>query len=248
MIVYYDMKSRITAVSILLFSFLSFLLGIRIIMQGTGGAGKGLSFVREKEKVAVIKVYGPIYVPDETSLLTGTKGSDRILDELKWVLKDPAVKAVVLRFNSPGGSVGAVQEIFQEIDKAKAKGIKFVASFGDVAASGAYYLAADCDWIVANPGSLTGSIGVLMGFPSLEKILDKWGIDMEIIKSGQYKDMGSMFRRLSPEEKGLLTNLVMDVYEQFVDAVSQGRKMPRDWSTNWETSIPRLMPQNVSPV
>jgi len=221
------MKEKVYGFIFLLFAVLSLALGVKIVLQ-KGIPSNKLSQISKKEKIGIVKIYGPIYVPSQPISILRAKGSDRIVEEIENLLNEKNLKAIILRFNSPGGSVGAVQEIYQEIEKAKQKGIKVIASFGDVAASGAYYLASNCDWIVSNPGTITGSIGVLMGFTSLEGIFKKLGIEMEIIKSGKYKDIGNMSRKMTQDEKQLIKGLVLDVYDQFVEAVSKGRKMPKE--------------------
>jgi protease-4 len=136
------------------------------------------------------------------------------------------VKAIVLDINSPGGSVGAVQEIYSRILRVKkTKHIPFVALFGDVAASGGYYIASACDKIVAHPGTLTGSIGVIFEVQNMEGLFSKIGFKMDPIKSGAHKDIGSPARPMTPEERKILQDLIDDAYGQFVQAVADGRKM-----------------------
>jgi protease-4 len=139
--------------------------------------------------------------------------------------EDDRVKAVLLRINSPGGSVGAVQEIYTELKRCKDKGKKIVVSMGDVAASGGYYLASAADRIVAEPGTITGSIGVILEFGNLEGLFQKVGVRLEVVKRGAHKDIGSPARPLTPEERRMLQASIDDAYAQFVDAVVQGRKL-----------------------
>ena len=139
------------------------------------------------------------------------------------------VKAIILDINSPGGSVGAVQEIYSQILRVRQeKHIPFVALFDDVAASGGYYIASACDQIVAHPGTLTGSIGVIFSVSNLEGLFGKIGYKMESIKSGKHKDMGSPARPLTAEERAILQGVINDAYEQFVAAVAAGRRLPVD--------------------
>jgi len=137
------------------------------------------------------------------------------------------VKAIVLRIDSPGGGVAASQEVYEEIKKV-AKKKKVVASLGSAAASCGYYIPVATDKIVANPGTITGSIGVIMEFTDLHQILDKIGVKGYVVKSGRFKDIGSPFRSMEKDEKRLLTALVKDVYGQFVDVVSENRGIERD--------------------
>jgi len=151
--------------------------------------------------------------------------SETIIEQLTDFNKDKHIKAIILRINSPGGSVGASQEIYSEVRKiAKTK----IISMGDTAASGGYYIAAAGDKIVANPGTLTGSIGVIMSFYRVDELAKKIGFTMEVIKSGEFKDIGSSYRELTDREKELLNAVVLNIQEQFIKAVAEGRKLPID--------------------
>jgi protease-4 len=143
---------------------------------------------------------------------------------LRKLAKNKAAKAIVVRIDSPGGAVAPTQEIFQEIQRSK-KGKPFVASMGGMATSGGYYIAAACDRIVANPGTLTGSIGVIMQLTNVEELMKKIGVKGVNVKSGANKDIGSPFLPLSPEGKEILQSLVDNVHSQFVAAVAKGRSM-----------------------
>ena len=177
-------------------------------------------------RIGLIKIYGLISVlsPRGPSII-GLRGSDKWVEQLK-ALRREKVKAVVLRINSPGGTIGACQEIVEEIEKIKKDGIPVVASMGDVAASGGYYIAASCDEIFLNPGTLTGSIGVIMGSSDWSALMDKIGIKPEVIKSGKYKDMGAYYRELTKEEKAMIQDMIDGTYEQFLKVVSKGRNIP----------------------
>lgn len=166
-----------------------------------------------KEKIALVRIEGPIF---------SSKG---IIEELKGYVKDNSIKAIVLRVDSPGGAVVPSQEIHDEVKKAAAKK-KIVVSMGSVAASGGYYVAAPAHRIVANPGTITGSIGVIMEVPNLKGLMDKIGVRTEVIKSGRHKDMASAFRDIGREEREILQGLMTDVHEQFMEAVAESRKMP----------------------
>jgi protease-4 len=139
------------------------------------------------------------------------------------------VRAIVLDINSPGGSVGAVQELYMQILRVRReKHIPVVALFDDVAASGGYYIAMACDRVVAHPGSLTGSIGVIFNVSNLQGLFGKIGYKVDPIKSGKHKDIGSPARPMTEEERRLLQSLIMDAYDQFVKAVAEGRQLPED--------------------
>lgn len=163
-----------------------------------------------------------------TGLLGASLGSDEVIAYLKEAREDPRVKAVVLRINSPGGSAAGAQEIADEVTKLKEAGVKVVASMGDVAASGAYWVASGADLIVANPATMTGSIGVIMEVQNIEALYKKLGIEVNVIKSAPMKDIGSSTRPMTPEERSLLQGMVNDIFDQFVSQVSNGRKMPRE--------------------
>lgn len=158
----------------------------------------------------------------------GEAGSGDLLDQIRRAREDVNIKAVLLRINSPGGSAAASQEIGDEIERLKQAGKKVIVSMGDVAASGGYWIAAKADKIIANPATMTGSIGVIMETANLQKLYDKIGIRQETIKSGPYKDIGSSSRPMTVEERAILQGMVNDIYEQFVDVVAKGRKLNRD--------------------
>ena len=166
------------------------------------------------DKVAVIRIEGIILDSRET------------IEELRHYRDNPSVKAIVLRIDSPGGAVVPSQEIFAEVRKTRAEGkMKVVTSMGNVAASGGYYIAAATDRIVANPGTLTGSIGVIMELANVKGLLEKVGVQSVVIKSGRHKDMASPFRAMTPEDRALLQTVLDDVHAQFIDAVATGRSL-----------------------
>jgi len=150
--------------------------------------------------------------------------SHEVLAEMKRLKEMPWVKAIVVRIDSPGGAVAPTQEIFEEIQRFK-KQKPIIASMGGMATSGGYYIAAACDRIVANPGTLTGSIGVIMQLSNVEELMKKIGVRGVNVKSGANKDLGSPFQTLSPEGREILQSLVDNVHSQFVAAVAKGRGM-----------------------
>ncbi len=165
-------------------------------------------------KLALVTISGPIFY------------SAKVIDVLEKYGKDQNVKAIVLRIDSPGGGVSACQEIVAELKKVKKKdgyNKKVIVSFGTLAASGGYYIGCYGDRIFSNPGTLTGSIGVIMENLNLEELLNKIGVKEEVIKSGKFKDTGSSMRKMTTEERQLLQGVIDDVYAQFVDAVADGR-------------------------
>ena len=135
------------------------------------------------------------------------------------------IKAIVLRIDSPGGAVGPSQEIYREVIKLKKEKKVVVASMGSVAASGGYYIAAAADQIVANPGTITGSIGVIIEFANVQELLDKLGLKGVVIKSGKFKDTGSPLREMDDEERSIVQGVVNDIHRQFVAIVAENRKL-----------------------
>jgi len=172
-----------------------------------------LSRVDLGDKIAVLPIEGPIV------------DSHDAVEDLKEYVKNPSIKAIVVRVDSPGGAVAPSQEIYEEIKKAALKK-KVVVSMGSIAASGGYYISAPATKIMANPGSITGSIGVIMELPNFEGLMKKIGVKTEVIKAGDHKDLASVFRELDPEERAIIQGVLNDVHEQFIMAVSEGRKMP----------------------
>ncbi|TFG37729.1 MAG: signal peptide peptidase SppA [Syntrophobacterales bacterium] len=174
----------------------------------------GADFSR-KDKIGVVVVKG--FIGD----------SKNIVDKLDEYDRDEGVKAVVLRLETPGGAIVPSQEIYEKVLKVKRKK-KVIASMGTVAASGGYYIACAADRIVANPGTITGSIGVIAQFSQIEELLKKIGLKSTIIKSGKYKDVGSPVREMTKDEKKIIQALIDDIYEQFVEVVAENRKIPKE--------------------
>lgn len=177
---------------------------------------KGFDFARFDEiggeKVGIVEVTGLIL------------DSKNIISSLKKFREDDSIKAIIVRIDSPGGAVGPSQEIFREIKKTSSHK-KIVASMGSIAASGGYYIAAGADGIIANPGTITGSIGVIMEYTNFKDILDKIGLKPVVFKSGEYKDLGSPVRKITSAESQILQGFVNKIHKQFIRDVSKGRKM-----------------------
>jgi protease-4 len=148
-----------------------------------------------------------------------------VLERLERLAKDSKVKAIVLRIDTPGGGVGPTQEIFEAVKRWKKKK-KIVASLGSMATSGGYYIACAADKIFANPGTITGSIGVVIYFANMEKLMKKLGVEGQVIKSGAFKDIGSPHRGLTQREMEMVQEVVDDVHMQFMEAVSRNREIP----------------------
>lgn len=177
------------------------------------------------EAVGIVRVEGPIVAGRGSPFGAVTAAySEQVVEHLRRAGQDPMVRAVVLRVDSPGGSVVASDEIYHELLALKAKK-PVVVSMGEMAASGGYYIACAADKIVANPATLTGSIGVIAMAPNVEELMGKIGVEMVVIKSGALKDQLSPFREMTKEERELWQEIIGEAYEQFVEIVAQGREM-----------------------
>ncbi|GAB4210428.1 MAG: signal peptide peptidase SppA [Synechococcales cyanobacterium] len=156
----------------------------------------------------------------------------RVLKALKEIEKS-GLPALLLRIDSPGGTVVDSQEIYQALLALQAKGLKIVASFGNIAASGGVYIAMGAQHIMANPGTITGSVGVILRGNNLERLLDKVGVSFKVIKSGPYKDILSFDRELSPSEERILQDLIDTTYEQFIQVIAQARRISLETVRTW---------------
>ncbi len=171
------------------------------------------------------KIRPKIALVEVTGMILDSKDVVRQLSDYR---RDETIQGIILRVDSPGGVVAPSQEIYSEVIRVKQSGKPIYVSMGALAASGGYYVACPADKIVANPGTLTGSIGVIMTFANSKPLLDKIGVNPEIIKSGPFKDSGSAVRPMNPEERKVLQGVVDDVYDQFVEAVAKGRNLTKD--------------------
>lgn len=176
--------------------------------------------------IGVITIDGVI--GEDTSLLGISQNQNDPVEQIRRAQEDSSVKVVIVRINSPGGSAAKSEEIYKELVKLKKTGKKVIISMGDTAASGGYMAASAGDVIVANPATITGSIGVIMEYTNYEGLYDKLGLKSVTIKSAEHKDIGSPTRDLTPEEKQILQGIVDDTFNQFLEIVSEGRNMPID--------------------
>ncbi|HBC47077.1 MAG TPA: signal peptide peptidase SppA [candidate division Zixibacteria bacterium] len=192
---------------------LVFFVGFSAVLFVVSQSASDMSFTPIGNKIALIDVTGVI------------EKSDDIIRQLKKYEDDSSIKALVLRIDSPGGGVAASQEIYEQLKKFKEKHKYIVVSMGAVAASGGYYIACAADTIFANPGTLTGSIGVIFSYPVVQALLDKVGVKMQVIKSGKLKDVGNFAREPSPEDIEMLQSVIDDTYDQFVNVVAEGRNL-----------------------
>lgn len=187
-----------------------------LLVMFTSGMLSGRSVVVPVgEKIGVLEAYGTII------------DAQKLIEQIDDFRDNNTVKAVVLRVNSPGGGVAPSQEIYAEL-KRLAEEKPLIVSMGAVAASGGYYLAIAGERLFANPGSITGSIGVIMSFPDYRELMGKIGVKTEVVKSGQFKDIGSSAREFSAADRELLQGMIDDVHSQFVQAISEGRNIPLD--------------------
>lgn len=203
---------RVVAATLVIYVGVAALFLVGITSSRRGGEGGRALF---GPRVAIVEIEGMILEVDD------------LVRELRAHRDNPLVRAVVIRINSPGGVVAPTQEIHQALMRVREAGKPVVASLGSVAASGGYYTAVAADRILANPGTLTGSIGVIMQMANVESLMKKVGVEYVVVKAGQFKDLGSFSRPMSPDERRVLQTLLDDVHAQFIDAVAKGRKLDR---------------------
>ena len=178
--------------------------------------------------IEIVRIEGPIEMSRGAKTFGVPQGAESIIKQLNDIENNKNIKGVVLRINSPGGSVAASQEIYEKIWKLRKKNIITVASMGDVAASGGYYVASACNYIMANYGTITGSIGVIAYSPNLKRLFDKFGIEINVIKSGKYKDILSSHRDVTPAERTLIQEMIDQTYNKFIKDIALGRNMNQD--------------------
>ena len=171
--------------------------------------------------VAIIEITGPIVSGRVSPLAsTDTAAAADIIDQIEQAALDSDVRAIILYVNSPGGGVVPSDEIYTALQQLR---IPIVVQMGDVAASGAYYLSMAADHLIANPNTLTGSIGVISTFPDAHELLEKVGVEMNVITAGEVKDFGSPYREMSPDEQAYWEELINEVYQDFIEIVAKGR-------------------------
>ncbi len=195
------------AVGVYLVVLLAFVVTLGSLRGGEAGA------VGFGPQVAIVEIEGVILDVDD------------VVRELKRYRENPSVRAVVVRINSPGGVVGPTQEVHEALLKLREAGKPVVASLGAVAASGGYYIAVGADQIFANPGTLTGSIGVIMQMATFGDLMQKVGVHYVVVKAGHFKDIGNPSRPMTEEERQVVQGLLNDMHGQFIHAVARGRKL-----------------------
>ncbi|MGV8075649.1 MAG: signal peptide peptidase SppA [Syntrophobacteraceae bacterium] len=195
--------------------FFGILLILLIIISSIWLVSSDSEIMAGPNRIGVIEIRGLISDSQET------------LKDIKKFRKDPNVKALIVRVDSPGGGIGPSQEIYRELRRTiRQKPV--VASLGAIAASGGYYIASAAKHIVASPGSITGSIGVISNFPNLRELFSKVGFENIVIKSGQFKDVGNPGREMTPQERELLQTTIDEAHSQFILDVAEGRNMPEE--------------------
>ena len=201
---------RIIIVLILLSPIIAGLL----LVSGLGGALPGApgSF----KKIGLVRIEGVL------------DRSHAIVNQLRSFRTDQSIAGVLVRVDSPGGATAPSQEIFHEILQYQKQKKPLVVSMGNVAASGGYYISCPAQKIFANPGTITGSIGVILSIPLIQELTKKIGIEMRILKAGKFKDIGNIHRSMSTQERVQLQSLIDDTHDQFIDDVSMTRNIPRD--------------------
>ncbi|MBN1498297.1 MAG: signal peptide peptidase SppA [Spirochaetes bacterium] len=218
-------KILISILALLVLSSVIAIVEISMNMQQKRGPGISLAGPAIGPGVGIVRVEGPIDMTGSSSPSLMSRGAEGIIARLNEMERSRDIRAVVVRINSPGGTVGASQEIYEKLWRLRKKNIPLIASMGEIAASGGYYVASACNYIVANHGTITGSIGVIAMSPNLKKLFEKIGIDMRVIKSGRYKDILSSFRDISPEERQLIQEIIDSSYRKFLKDVARGRAM-----------------------
>ena len=206
-----DRRLTVIVATVLVFGGVAALL----LLFGSMGRGADGGAPLFGPRVAIVELEGLIAETDD------------LVRELRQHRDNPSVRAVVIRINSPGGVVAPTQEVYDALLRVREAGKPVVASLGAVAASGGYYAAVAADQIYANPGTLTGSIGVIMQLANVDTLLKRVGVDFVVVKAGQFKDIGNPARPMTPEERRVVQSLLEDVHGQFIEAVARGRKLDR---------------------
>ena len=192
--------------------FLFFVLAV-IILSRQASSGSGMY---SRDRIGLVEISDVIY------------SARPCLEQLKALQDDDEIRGILVRINSPGGVVAASQEIFEELKKLRDAGMVIIVSMGNMATSGGYYIACAADTIMASPGTVTGSIGVIAEMMNTQELFQKIGVSSNVIKSGKFKDTGHPMRKMTSEERILMQGLVDDMYDQFLEDVSRERRLPKD--------------------
>ncbi len=225
-----DKQRKITVAILAMLVVLSILSIVQISMRMEEEKAVPISLGKLKfgPGIAIVRVDGPIQMLGDSTPLGVVGGAESLVNRLDELGKNSKIKGIVVRINSPGGTVAATQEIYEKLMELRKKGIVLVASMGEIAASGGYYIAAACNYIIANFGTITGSIGVIAVSPDIQGLFKKLGIKMNVIKSGKYKDILSSYRDLSVHEREMLQEMIDSSYMKFVKDIARGRDMEKE--------------------
>ncbi|MGL5955482.1 MAG: signal peptide peptidase SppA [Brevinema sp.] len=232
------MKKNILLISLVIFYAVGVITSIVILATGTKRQEQAsistietlgsLSSLSKKNKniIGIININAPISFVEEPSsfILPQQVGAKYWLDQMHYAATNTNIKAVIIRVNSPGGTVGASQELHAGVQRIKEAGKPVITSIADLSASGAYYATVGSDRMFANPGSLVGSIGVILGGVEFTELLSKVGIKYQAITSGKNKDILSPYKKMSPEQQEFLQTMVNSTYQQFLMTVAEGRR------------------------
>lgn len=219
------MKKNINYVILVLF-IIGITVGLLIIIQRKNRYTVETKY--KKDKIAIVELTGEIFFTD-TVRSAFRKDVEYYVNRLNSLFKRSDVKGIVLKINSPGGSVAAVQRLYNQIRKLKQQYKKPIVCYvPELCASGGYYVASACDKIICAEGSVVGSVGVVLQVGNISGLLKKIGVNVEVIKSSKYKDIGSPYREMLPEERKMLEDLVNSAYEQFITAIKTGRNIAKE--------------------
>ncbi|MFQ3614151.1 MAG: signal peptide peptidase SppA [Cyanobacteriota bacterium] len=213
--------NRILAVSLVVICLIAAIVGGTRPTPEPSRGGVSLEAARGGDRIELVNLEGTIGGPRSSGFVSLPTSP---LDQLRDAVRDRSVKAVLLRINSPGGAVGSSQELYRAVTALHEVGKPVIAFMEDIAASGGYYVASAADKIYANPGTLTGSIGVIISGLSFGELLDNYGVEPQTFKTGEFKDILSPFRTATPQEQRLLQDLVENTLDQFIRDVAQGRQ------------------------
>ena len=218
-------KILISILAMLVFSAVIAIIDIGMKIPEKDKKSGGVRSLQFGPGIALVRIEGSIDFARSSSTFGFPSGAEAIIKKLDDIEKDSNIKGVIIRINSPGGTVAATQEIYQKIWKLRKKNIPIVASMGEIAASGGYYTASACNYIFANHGTITGSIGVIAMSPNIKRLMEKLGISLNVIKSGKYKDIFSSTRDITDAESALLQEMIDSSYRKFLKDISLGRNM-----------------------
>ncbi len=236
-------KNLLYMIIITLFA-VSVVLGILIVLKQQNKKASVI-YTKYKDKIAVVEINDTIFFTSSSESFI-KKDAEYYVGKLTSYFKRKDVKGIVLKINSPGGSVAAVQRLYRQIRKLKEEYKKPIVCYvPELCVSGGYYVACACDKIICSEGSVLGSVGVILQVGNISELLKKIGVSVEVIKSSKYKDIGSFYRSMTPEEKQIFETLVNTAYEQFIQAIIEGRGLSRVQVMNFADGRVFIGPQAV---